>query len=211
MREVSTVVFWLGGVIAGSIHEETMRALCPEAEPGSNSSLLHGLREQAEQLGVGRLSSQDYCRRALEIFTASGSPEQLEAQIMASLRPRADVLKVIQSLPPGCRRWLASDYPAGWLRVLLVDHGLDAWFPANRVVELARLGLKKMVPGVFAGILRSVKQPKEAVMLVDADGARAVAAVRCGLSATVFVEPKRLLRDFALREIVPGDPKAIYP
>lgn len=209
MREVNAVVFWLGGVVATSIHEETMRALYPEAEPGSHSTLFHMLREQAEQLGVGRISPLDYCGRALEISTGSGSAEQLEARILASLQPSAGVLGVMGNLPVGCQRWLASDYPTGWLQILLVNHGLEEWFPTDRVVEIARLGLKRMVPEVFAEILRCVRQSRETVMLVDADATRAVAAVREGVSATVYVEPRRLLRDFALRKLVAGDPNAI--
>ena len=99
-----------------------------------------------------------------------------------------------------CEMRLVSDYPSVWLLPALARSGLAGVFPAAEISYVADLG---GFSGMFdALIARRVILPGN-TLWVDYHSPRTSEALRKGIDAAIFVDARRLRRDFGLWRLAP--------
>lgn len=210
LPKIDAVAFWLEGVLTPSLAD-----LCADvcfARPIASVDIQPrlGLRAAAEQLALGRLQPLDFCQQVVEISGVGLTAPALEAALLERLRLRDDVSPIIADLPASIARWLVTGLPRPWLEVA-VAQPLPALIPPDRWLFTADLGLPRLIPDLFAAWTDRAGLPMSACMIVDAVTPNAVAAVRHGLHSAIYVDARRLRREFVLRRLLPPPPGFVFP
>lgn len=206
---IESVGFWLGGVVAPSLP-----ALCARVALGKPLEKLDiqvrlALREAANDLTLGRLSPAEFCGKAASIVGISNAAA-LETALINGLRLQADVLNIIDELASETTCWLICDYPRRWFEAAVSDDVLKH-IPAERVMFTAESDLANLIPDLFDEWTKRAGQPFGKAMLVDQTTPHMTEAVRHGLHAAIFVDARRLRREFVLRRMLPPPPGFSYP
>lgn len=211
MTRSKTVFFWLGGVITQTVPEAVVGVLFDQPIEKVGIKLRVQLRQIAEDLYLGRSNAKVFCQQAIEVAGVALLPAQLEARLKANARLRDSVLEVISSLPDTYDIWLVSDYPPEWYESIQAWTALSTLFDKERVVFTSRCCLPRMVPDIFYYLVRQAGRSMDTCLIVDGMPARAVQAVRHGLSSAIFVDAEPLRREFILRRMLPTPPGFVCP
>jgi beta-phosphoglucomutase-like phosphatase (HAD superfamily) len=203
MGKMNTIFFWLGGVLSETVPEITIQVLSSQLAGRINFQTRLLLQGMAQELSLGQIDSQLFCRRSVESNGINISIDDLETQIKTAVTVRTSVLEVIEHLPEAYQIWLIADYPPEWYQSFAERLNLNPYFPEDRLIFTARSHLKRIDPDIFYHIVQQADQPIDACVMVDGISGRAVHAVRHGLSSIIFVDATRLIREFTLRGILP--------
>src|SRR3990172_1079327 len=202
METIKAIFFWLGGVIIQPIPELVVRELYDQ--PIENIVIQNRLYlgELIQELYIGQIDGRSYCRMAVHRCQSALEAEDLETKIThrAALQPL--ILETVDTLPSSYQRWLISDYPAEWFRPIAERLDLFSCFQEERIVFTSSCRLTRLVPDIFYHIVHQSNQSIKDCMIIDSVTPRAIQAVRHGLSSTIFVDAKRLKRDFSLRKML---------
>ncbi len=211
MPKIEAVFFWLGGVITETIPEAIARLLygVPLARVPIEDRLR--IRELAEELYTGQTSAPTFCQRVIEQSEKPCDSYSLAAQIKETVSGHNIVLDVVDALPDSCERWLLCDYPPEWAQVIANRLELSGHFSEVRTLFTASSGLARLVPDVFYYLAHQAGKPLASCLMIDANSARAVQAVRHRLQSTIYVDAKRLRRDFIMRRLLPQPPGFVMP
>jgi hypothetical protein len=202
MRETRAVFFWFGGVITRSLPEliaqETFDLPIEQIDIGTRLYL----RESIQNLYTGKTDGYAYCLKVLEQCQSNMVADELQDRLVRNAMTTPSVMETIDRLPSIYERWLVVDYPREWFNDIQQRLGLEALFSLNRTIFTSECGLTHLVPAIFYQITSRSEYEEGEVVLIDGDTPRAVQAVREGFSATIFVDARRLRRDFALRKLI---------
>lgn len=207
LPKIQAVAFWLEGVLAPSLAD-----LCAEVFFGRPIASVDvfvrlELRAAGEQLALGQIDAAGFCARAVEICASPMTPDECEAALRKALQPREDALAVVHDLPASVARWVLCGLPREWVDAA----ALAPQIAPERWLFTCEMHLPHMTPDVFAAWTTAARLPMGACLMVDADTPRAVEAVRRGLHAAIYVDAKRLRREFVLRRMLPPPPGFVYP
>ncbi len=197
MPHIRSVFFWLNGVIAPHLWELTRDVLASngvETGPGLSFALI----DLDHELARGAIGSDEYCARAVELASAPLSPPELAAAIEGRLAVTPGILGLLDELADRCRLCLLADLPHRWLLPLLQQPGLAGRFSDETIVMTGERGARDASAGLLEVAVASPAFLPDETLLIDADWLRAVAALRAGLYATIFVDATRLRRDLGL-------------
>ncbi len=210
MPKIDAVFFWLGGVITEAIPDAVARLVYekPLAKVPIDDRLR--LRELVGQLYVGQISAQAFCQDVIEQSKKRLNAALLESRIATTVQPRVDVLEVVDALE-NYECWLLSDYPGEWTQAIVKRLDLSQHFSERHILITANGGLKQLVPDVFNLMAEKAGKPLQSCLMIDADSARAVQAVRYGLQSTIHVDARRTRRDFVMRRMLPQPPGFVMP
>jgi len=211
MKKIHAVFVWLGGVITETVSEAASRQLYAQPAEKITIETRLQLRELAQELALGRLTGPSFCRQAIEATRSTLSAEDLAAGIQENVTARSSVLEMIKELPETYQRWLISDYPPKWFGSIAERLGLFSWFDENRLIITAAARLSRITPDIFYYLAHQTGQPLTACLMIDGVSARAVEAVKHGLDTAIFVDARRLRREFVLRRMLPPPPGFIFP
>jgi len=202
MQAIKAIFFWMGGVIIQPIPELVVKELYDQPiEYIAFQNRLY-LRELAQELYIGQIDGRAYCLMTVQQCQSALEAEDLETRIIqrAALQPL--ILETVDSLPTAYPRWLISDYPPEWFRPIAERLDLFSRFQEERIVFTSTCGLPRLVPDIFYHVVHQSNQSVKDCVIIDSVTPRAIQAVRHGLSSTIFVDAKRLKRDFSLRKML---------
>jgi hypothetical protein len=202
MKSLQGIFFWFGGVLVPALPEVTVREIYGRPFETVPPQTRLALRRLAQELALGKVDGCQYCQRALLSCQSSLGEAELAARILEGCTLQLSFEKSVDRLPAALSRWLVVDYPQDWFFPLARRLDVLSRFPEDRILFTSNFGLARFVPDVFDHILQQANLPLEAVMIVDGLVPRAVEAVRYGFSSTIFVDDRRLERDYKLRQLI---------
>lgn len=200
MSTVSTIFCWLGGVILPTIPDMAIRSLQDQKLDFWTRTTI---RDLAQDLILGKLDGLSYCKRVIEMTGAGITAEDLEEIILRSAPLHTPTLEVVAELPATCQIWLISDYPPNWFSQISARFSAYPFVQEHRLIFTADCQLPRLVPDVFYTLVQKAGQAMDACMMVDGDSARAVEAVKHGLSSEIFINAPRLRLELTLRKMLP--------
>jgi FMN phosphatase YigB (HAD superfamily) len=202
MQAIKAIFFWMGGVIIQPIPELVVKELYDQPIEYIDFQNRLYLRELAQQLYIGQIDGRAYCLMAVQQCQSALEAKDLETKIIhgASLQPL--ILEIVDSLPTTYQRWLISDYPPEWFRPIAQRLDLFSRFQEDRIIFTSTCGLTRLVPDIFYHVVHQSNQSLKDCVIIDSVTPRAIQAVRHGLSSTIFVDAKRLKKDFSLRKML---------
>jgi len=207
-----TLLFWLGGVLTDSPVDLTLHALDPHLTAQARLRWKPLIDPLAAELALGKRTPDEYCASVAAACEAGVGPQELQEHIRARAAVRQDVLQVIADIPSSYSLWLLRDLPQTWFDAIDGRPALEGYFPAERLLAIAGLGLDSLGPEeLFAALPRAVQQPAGRCLVVDADSRRAVGNIRLGLASIIYVYPARLAHELALQKIIAGGVDVMHP
>jgi len=202
MQAIKTIFFWMGGVIIQPIPELFVRELYDQSiEHIAFQNRLY-LRELVQELYIGQIDGRAYCRMTVQQCQIDFDVEVLETRVIQRAALQPSILETLDSLPSSYQRWLISDYPLEWFRPIAERLDIHSRFPEDRILFTSTCGLTRLVPDIFYQIVHRSNQSVKDCMIIDSETPRAIQAVRHELSSTIFVDAKRLKKDFVLRKML---------
>jgi len=201
MSGVTTLLFWLGGVLCESLSEITLKVcgIGDIAKLDVNAYLsLEVLREELE---LGQIDKHTYCQKVAQELSCQMTGTEMDIQIKEAVAIRENVLDVINALPDGYLCWIVCNFPREWFSVLEGQLYQGGKLNKDNLIFSTDSQLQKMTPDIFSYLIKRVREPKESVLMIDSDYRRAVSAVKHDYNAALFVDARRLQREFALRRI----------
>lgn len=210
MPQINAVGVWFGGVLATALPDVCAQVCADAPLTTLDIQVREWLRAKAAELAVGDINTSRFCQQIIDSMDFRGSINDFETAILESIRLRQDVLDVIQMLPPQITRWIICDYPRDWCEAAVM-HPLLKVTPIQQMIFTAEIGAAQLTPALFYEWSKRARQPLSRCLLIDASTPRAISALQHGLHATIYVDAKRLQRDFYLRRIVPAPKDFSFP
>jgi hypothetical protein len=203
MKSYQAIFFWFGGVLVQPVSDLAAQSLYGRPIERIDLQARRALRELDQELAIGQLDGRSYGQEAIRRGQLDLAVEDLIPRMLAACSLRPGVFEISERLPAGCARWLVVDYPRDWFGQITSRLDIPARFPEERTVFIADCGLDRLAPDIFYQLVRLCGHSMKDCMIVDGATPRAVQAVRHGFSATIFVDARRLVRDFRLRQLIP--------
>lgn len=205
--KIEAVAFWLEGVLAPSLTDLCAQVFFAKPTASVDVHTRINLRAAGEALALGQIDAAEFCARAVEICASTLTPAECEASLRAALVPREDVRAIVRELPAHVAQWVLCGLPREWvdMAALAPDTMPERWLFTQE------MHLPHLTPEVFAAWTTRAGLPLRACLMFDAETPRAVEAVKRGLHAAIYVDPKRLRREFILRRMLPPPPGFVFP
>jgi hypothetical protein len=207
LPKIDAVAFWLEGVLAPSLADLCAQVFFDQPIASVDVHIRLRLRTAGEQLALGQIDAAAFCARAVESCGAVMTPAECEQALRGALVLRNEVRAIVQDLPTSAARWVLCGMPRSWVDT----SALAPIVTPERWLFTSEMHLLRLTPDVFATWATRAGLPLSACMMVDAETPRAVEAVRRGLHAAIYVDAKRLRREFVLRRMLPPPPGFVYP
>lgn len=207
MPKINAIFYWFGGVLIESLPQLVGRGLYDLPIEKINIHTRLRLREMVNELALGRLNAQTFCAAVIQEYSPTRSADEMESWIKQALKLRPDVLKEIAAPPDKIERWIICDYPKDWYEVAVSGHEL----PIKNIFFTEESNLSNLVPDIFYELSRRSNYPLNRCLMIDAVTPRTVEAVKHNMHASIFVDARRLQREFALRRMIPPPPGFVHP
>jgi hypothetical protein len=205
------LLIWFGGVITELLSEITVQSLQAVGGESGLFPLRSDLKRLAEELSLGVRSPHSYCEQVITTTNSQIDPNTLEELILSKASLNYPVINLIYSIPDKIETWLISDYPESWFKIISSKDERLSKFSRERVIFTSQGGLEQMVPMVFNFASQASGHSIQECIIIDSISSRAVAAVRYGLSAIIYVYPEKLEHEFALRGILEIEQEVLHP
>ncbi len=199
MPDTRAVFFWMGGVISLSI-EPLLRKALAEWDAEVNLFAKPGFAGACEDLAIGRQDDLAFCQAVCAIAGVEIAPVTLREAVVAAFEPKPRVVQTIQQLPRAVQRWLIVDYPRAWFERGADLFGIYPCFPEDHLIFLTESRLGRLVPDVFDFLAHRAQLRLDQCLVVDEESHRAVAALDYGFPSAIFVDARRLEREFVMRQ-----------
>jgi hypothetical protein len=200
MPDTRAVFFWMGGVITQALEPLLTQVLADRGLAGVNLLARPGFAQACGDLTLGKCSDLDFCRDMCVLAGADCTPGELREASIGAFAPTPGVIQTIDLLPPAYQRWLIMDFPRAWFEPICERLGILPCFPAERTIFLPECGLSSLIPGVFDLLAARAQLTMEQCLVVDASSHRGVAALDHGFPSAIFVDSRRLAREFVMRQ-----------
>jgi|GEM_PF-1926101 len=211
MAKTGALFFWLGGVLAPSIPDLIAHTLFKSPIEKVNIHARLRTRQLTTDLCLGHITAEAFCHTLIQEHANGLTIAELETAVKNAVQLRGDVLDVIAQLPSDLERWTICDYPKAWYEAAIGDRGLAEVFFSDHILFTVESRLSHLVPNIFDHLSSATGHPLDTCLLIDALTPRAVDAVKHGLDATIFVDARRLKRDFVLRRMLPFPLGFVHP
>ncbi len=201
MGEINQTIYWMGGVMTQPIPMLLAKTV---SETGSHVNVLGlpGFEAMCEELYLGKIDEMAFLKSVCSKGKLEIKPEDLRGKMLAAAQPTPDVVETINSLPDSVGRWLVIDYPQPWFDKITERLGIGHCFTQKQFVFLSKCGLSRLVPDVFKYLTEHVKKDPEECLFFDLQSRRSVQALNYGMASAIFVDARRLKREYLLRKMV---------
>lgn len=199
---IDRLVFWMAGVLTPHVSQVTLVQTLdsPSAAP---PDMVFALADLDRELATGALSPAEYCQQALHLTRAHMQAAELERRIVDAIPLHADILRVVDALIGRYDVRLLANLPPYWLDGLMGRLDLAARFDADRIAVAVDYHPRDLSADLLSRLVDAGIIVPGRTLLVDDDPLRAETAIRAGLDAALFVDARRLYRDFGLWGLVP--------
>ena len=204
MGSISTVFCWVGGVITPSLSETLIHVLQSDTGVTVDFGRRALIQKLTQDFVLGKIDFRFFCEQIDEIVQGSFTVNALESAILESIEVRLPVVEVLCDLPTTYQVWLISDYPPEWFTLISKEiHQFPLVHP-DRLIFIRDSSLLRLIPDVFYYVVRKANKDISDCMLISADSKQTVEAIRHGFSSEVFVDARRLRKEFNLRKMLPA-------
>jgi hypothetical protein len=199
MPDTRVILFWMGGILAQPISSLIQDALAKYGRNDANLLSIPGFANSSERLALGQLDDLAFCQGICDTYGVNVSMEAFRDTVITSFVPCPEVIRTIAHLPEDYSRWLIVDYPRTWFDQVKERLMIPSCFSIDHILFLQESGLYRLIPNIFDFLANKTRYPQDQCLIFDADSHRTIAALIHGFPSAIYVDPKRLEREFALR------------
>ena len=203
MNPIDCIFFWQGGVVTEDLAKLLSYAL---DQPYAEADLFRSnpdLRTMKEELAIGAISFDEFCNSLSEISKTNLTPLEVQNLISKKATIDPDLIAVAKEFGDQYDLRIISDFPPELQKTVIENNDLKAIFPPDKSILCSDINLTQLTPDIFFHSTNISRHPMENCILVDSNSARAVAAVRSGLSSIIYLDVPRFRRELVLREMLP--------
>jgi hypothetical protein len=204
MPESRALVFWMGGILTESILDTTTKAMSELGCENANLLALPGYREITDKFILGKIEGKDYFKVLVEGTGVGLDPQTLEKKTRQLLLPDERALSVIDLLPEGKARWLLCEFPPDWIDGTPAQDAIEKRFNSGMILYLSKIALEIILPDLWDVLPGMVGELREHILYFDQNSKRVVSAINHGYPTAVYVDPRRLQREFVIRGFISG-------
>jgi len=202
MADLQAMVFWLSGVFAPSFSDLLFNTVSIDDRSTKDLSALIGFQELNDQLSLGLIDDNEYCKTIFNETHLVIKPEAIIERILASLTSNDSVYEILNLIPKNFQFWLIVDYPESWIKNISERLDVNRTFPIERTIMLSKFGLSNISPELFQSLPEHIGLPIERCLLIDSNTKRVINAVNYGLPSIIYFDASRLKREFKLRKLI---------
>ncbi len=202
MSDVKAIIFWMSGVLTPSHSIVLEKSIYELTGKRIDTAVYHKNLSFFRQTSLGLISPEQFYQEVCKVLPTEMAPSILKEKIISLLSVDTQVIGIINRIPEKLEIRLIIDYPDEWYRRISGMELLREHFPEEKTIILPRLGFKDIKHDFVATLPELIGLPFEKCLLVDADVKRAVQAISINLPSIIYVDPRRLNREFILRKII---------
>lgn len=206
MTNIGAVFYWMGGVITYPLQILIDKAILACGQSDSDLFSSDKFANSCDSFMLGNLDEYSFFQLICQIIGSKCSPEELRITTIGLLSQVSGTYQTINLLSATIQRWLIVDYPRSWLDQVRNPLAISSCFKDENLLFLQENHLNRLVPNVFDLMLKQSKLAKNQCLLVDNSSHRIVSAFDYGLQAIIFVDARRLEREYCMRKLVPWVP-----
>jgi len=200
MAPIKIIIVFLSGVVLTPM-VESIKRLIPNYAAWDYSKKCK-LRDRCADLSMGKIDAQVFLSRVADYQNKLIDGDDLLREVLGKIDIDQKVLDVIAEVEKQYRLVYVCDYPSSWSPSLIER------FPSRpAIIQDAvftdQMGLEDMQWDLLNKTLQITKVPAELCLWVDAYEKRTMQAVANRLHAVIFVDARRLRREFVLRGMLP--------
>lgn len=159
----------------------------------------------SRELSAGILDAQNFLSKLQGLTDDEVSLDELEYRVLAEAVCATELKEIIKDLQEEFVLWLFADLPPSWVQTIVDTSHLEEVFPSERLLNLNVQSKAVDDEGLIRGLIKNGELHWGSALLVDRNARRSSTAIRMGLDAAIYVDPRRLRRDFRLWGIFPFD------
>jgi hypothetical protein len=202
MGETRALFFWMEGVITPSFHALLSQAILDLSHTQVNLFALPNYSGLCDELALGLIDDLTFFRSIGAAAQLAIEPQAFRDRVIAALTANPGIIPTIQLLPEPYERWLVIPFPDNWFDQTAERLGVIACFPAEKMIRLSKSGLGQVIPDVFDYLALRAQIPLDVGLLFDASARRCVQGLNHGLPTAIYVDPRRLEREFIMRHFI---------
>jgi hypothetical protein len=202
MPQTRALFFWMDGIITPSLYDLLSQAIFDLSQTRVNLLALPNYSGLCEALALGQTDDLDFFHSISAAARLTLQPQALRERVISGLTANPGVIPIIQLLPEAYERWLVIAFPDHWFDQTAERVGVRSCFPAEKMIRLPQSGLKQLIPDVFDYLPARAAVPVETALLFDASSRRCVQGLNHGLPTALYVDNRRLEREFIMRGFI---------
>jgi FMN phosphatase YigB (HAD superfamily) len=197
--DTKAIFFWTSGIFTPSIPTIINGAVEKASGKKINILALPDFPRLTEQLTLGQLDELAFYEKLCDIAHIDINPEAIREKIFEQIHSPTQVIEVINLLPIKFEPWLVVDIPLSWYERIFKISEIQSLFSTDHIIDLPESGLTRLIPDSFYFMTFKAHIPFERGLLIDASAKNCVQALNHGLQAAIYVDPRRLEREFIMR------------
>ena len=202
MSDVKEIIFWMSGVLTPSHSIVLEKSIYELTGKRIDSAVYHKNLSLFRQTSLGLIYPEQFCQEVCKAFPTEMTPSILNEKIISLISVDKNVAGIISRIPEKFEIRLIADYPDEWYGRISDAKIIQEHFPKEKTIFLPNLGCKDLERDFIGSLSEMIGLPFEKGLLVDADIKRAVQAISINLPSIIYVDPRRLDREFILRKII---------
>lgn len=202
MSDVKAIIFWMSGVLTPSHSIVLEKSIYELTGKRIDTAVYHKKLSFFRQTNLGLISPEQFYQEVCKAFPTEMAPSILKEKIISLLSVDTQVIGIINRIPEKFEIRLIVDYPDEWYGRISGIKIFQEHFPKEKAIILPNLGYKDFERDFIGSLPELLGLPFEKCLLVDADIKRAVQAISINLPSIIYVDPRRLNREFILRKII---------
>ncbi|GAP20889.1 hypothetical protein [Leptolinea tardivitalis] len=210
-KKFETVFFWFDGAFTETVSSLVLKILRPDLSGAARVTLQEKIQFIQDDLSVGKLTSDEFCQKAVELCQVNLTVDHLESEIIHQANLNKPLHDIYTHVVSDNDTRVIVDLPETWFHSLIKRWQLENSFPANRLIFTTPFKLNRMLPDIAYSIPKAAGRNIDECILIDPRQMRAVALHKLGLVSTAFVYPRRLKIDLALQGIWKTDEDIYHP
>jgi len=200
MAPIKSIIFYLSGIVVPPLKDCVAASM-----PGYSKidfSKKRALLKSTADLSMGKALLKDYLHEVISIGDLTLDAEKLEKEVLGHIKVNHDVLEVIAETEKLFKPVFICDYPSAWSQYLAEKLPSNKQIIGNTIFT-DQMDLKDLELDLLEKTIKPLGYSPEYCLWFDAYEKRAMDALTYGAHAVIFVDARRLRREFVLREILP--------
>jgi hypothetical protein len=210
-KKYKSILFWFDGLFTSKIASLTLAELKPNLSTNETITYREKLQQLVDELTIGKIDPQEYCRQANQITETAISSEELIQAVINKADLNQPFFEIYTQILPENNPGVVVDIPRVWFDQLIVKWKVADHFHEDRLIFTETFKLKNIYPDIFYFIPQAAGLKMEDCIMVDPQQMRAVAAHKLGLSSATYTYPRRMKIDLAIQGIWKTGDDVVHP
>jgi len=210
-KKYQSILFWFDGLFTTKIASLTLAELKPNLSTNETITHREKLQKVVDELTIGKIDPQEYCRQANQITGTEITYEQLVQAIINNAELNQQFFDIYKQILPENKPGVVVDIPRVWFDQLISKWKVSEYFHEDRLIFTENFNLENIYPDIFYFIPQAAGLKMEDCIMVDPQQMRAVAAHKLGLSSATYTYPRRMKIDLAIQGIWKTGDDVVHP